>query len=295
MYDLNVKHKFTNEKERKNIIKRLIEFGWDYVAWNTTANGKVNINENRPAPKIELDQTFINSTLKQRSLLLQSNDKLIAFKQYTRITLTIDELSDAQLLTTSNESIRNFDIVAVCPGNVVVFNYLCKQADIDIISLDFSRYINFLINKKLVDEAINRGIMFEITYSPLLLTPSLRRELIANTAVIIKYLRCKNIIITSGSEKFEHIRGPMDVITLANILNISNETARKCIGENCERVINHSVSRKLRFNSIEVLPVKSFVDKYPDIHITINENEEIPDTQSINTDSKISNKKRKRK
>eukprot|EP01035_Chromulina_nebulosa_P019929 gene19929-25891_t len=45
MYDLNVKHKFTNDKEKKNIIKRLIEFGWDYVAWNTTANGKVNINE----------------------------------------------------------------------------------------------------------------------------------------------------------------------------------------------------------------------------------------------------------
>jgi ribonuclease P/MRP protein subunit RPP1 len=59
---------------------------------------------------------------------------------------------DAQSLTIGNETLKNFDIIAVCPGNIKVFAYLCKTAEIDIISLDFTHRLPFGLNKKLIDE-----------------------------------------------------------------------------------------------------------------------------------------------
>ena len=48
----------------------------------------------------------------------------------SRITITIDDIIEAQNLTSGNEAFKDFDIVAVCPGNVEVFIYLCKHAEV---------------------------------------------------------------------------------------------------------------------------------------------------------------------
>ena len=74
-------------------------------------------------------------------------------RQYSRITLAIDDISDAQSITTSasNASLRSFDIVAVCPGTQQILSHLCKEADVDIISFDFThRNTALSFNKKLV-------------------------------------------------------------------------------------------------------------------------------------------------
>ncbi len=62
----------------------------------------------------------------------------------------MDELVDCQSLTAGNEYLKTFDIVAVCPGNSKVFSYLCKTAEIDMISIDFTHKVPFTLNKKLV-------------------------------------------------------------------------------------------------------------------------------------------------
>ena len=67
----------------------------------------------------------------------------------SRITITIDDIIEAQNLTSGNETFKDFDIVAVCPGNVEVFIYLCKHAEVDIICLDTNRK-SFSPDKKVV-------------------------------------------------------------------------------------------------------------------------------------------------
>lgn len=70
------------------------------------------------------------------------------FKQYTRITVIADDATDAQNLTTANAALMNFDIVASSPRSLSAFLHLCKQADVDIISLDFSHRMTFHIDQK---------------------------------------------------------------------------------------------------------------------------------------------------
>ena len=70
-------------------------------------------------------------------------------RQFTRVTLIIDDIAEAHAIA-GYDWIKQFDIVAVCPGNLQVFAHLCKCSDIDIITFDFTHRIPFAINKKLV-------------------------------------------------------------------------------------------------------------------------------------------------
>lgn len=146
MYDLNVKLR-SNDRDRISLLKRAVELGWNCIVWNTCFVGKVNgakVKLPKPVaiPRVDLDEVLINR------VLATSNDGNI--EQLNRITITVDDVYDAQSITSGNEVIKQFDIVAVCPGNAKIFNYLCKTADIDIISIDFSHKVPFTMNKKLV-------------------------------------------------------------------------------------------------------------------------------------------------
>ena len=61
---------------------------------------------------------------------------------------------------------QSYDIVAVCPANLRVFNYVCSNAEVDIILVDYSRKIPFHMPKKAVDAALKRGVCIEILYAP---------------------------------------------------------------------------------------------------------------------------------
>ena len=84
--------------------------------------------------------------------MLSENDTVISdnFRQLSRITVSVEDVSEAQQLTVTNDTLKQFDIVAATPSNNKAFAYLCKQSDIDIIALDFTHRQSFPINKKLV-------------------------------------------------------------------------------------------------------------------------------------------------
>jgi ribonuclease P/MRP protein subunit RPP1 len=71
-------------------------------------------------------------------------------RQFSRITISVEEVAEAQILSSSNETLSRFDIIAACPANSKVLGYLCRQGDIDIISLDFTHRLQFPLNKKMV-------------------------------------------------------------------------------------------------------------------------------------------------
>ena len=92
-------------------------------------------------------RSFVDFNNKSESHLRQP------IRQLNRITLTIDDVSEAQSLTisSSNEKLKHFDIVAITPGTLPVFNFLCKDSDVDIIAMDFSHRNPFPLNKKTVN------------------------------------------------------------------------------------------------------------------------------------------------
>lgn len=96
-----------------------------------------------------LSEKLFRETALQRGMTgakqVESPDR---FKQYTRVTLTVNDATEAQCLTTGNAALMKFDVVAASPRSLSAFLHLCKQADIDIISLDFSHRMAFHIDQK---------------------------------------------------------------------------------------------------------------------------------------------------
>ena len=99
---------------------------------------------------ILLDPLQLREAQKLRALVDTCGPTLSCIRQYSRLTIAIDDLSDAQILAAGSELLKPYDIIAATPGNIKVFSYLCKQADVDIIALDFTHRIPFAINKKSV-------------------------------------------------------------------------------------------------------------------------------------------------
>lgn len=126
----------------------MAKLGWSTIAWNTTTFGKLSANI-KPSNAIALETIDVKECIKYRNLVVRSNEES-EVAQLNRLTVTLDEVVDAQALTAGNEMLKAFDIVAASPGNAAVFAHLCKTAQVDIITLDFSRRLPFPIIKKQV-------------------------------------------------------------------------------------------------------------------------------------------------
>ena len=297
MYDLCLNAKSSKEKDRHALLVRMAGLGWQAVAWNTNAIGKVNPALTRPLKPIVLDNAQLLEAHKYRSFLEHSShyshyshsssknsinnssaettaasvpsaSTANNIRQFSRVTVVVDDILDAQSLSTGNEALKQFDIVAVRPGNSKVFSYLCKQAEVDIIDLtQSSADINF--SKKMLDEAVARGIFFEINYLGIISNPTSRRDLLSKAKLLVQYLRGRNIIITSSADSYNQVRGPHDVINMAKVLQLSDENAIKSIKEKCVKLIQHAYSRKLRYLPVEILPNGEFKEKFPELSIIL--------------------------
>lgn len=148
MFDLNLKWKPSRSKENADMVKSLSKLGWSTVAWNTTTFGKLSASV-KPVNSVSLEPLDVKECLKYRNLVCGSGS-IADLVQLNRLTVILDEVVDAQALTTGNDVLKAFDIVAASPGNAAVFAHLCKSAQVDIITLDFSRRLPFPIIKKQV-------------------------------------------------------------------------------------------------------------------------------------------------
>lgn len=270
-YDLNVKCRSSQEKDKRLFVKRCLELGWDCIAWTTNAVGRMGSGSNtqftiKPTKNVTLEPAQKREAMVLRSLAFGKsvNHDL---RQISRLNVTIDDVMDAHSLTVNNEVVRNFDIIAACPGNSSVMAYLCKTADVDLICLDFSHKLSFALNKKLIDEAIARGVQFEITYSPILHSPSTRKEIINGVRVLVQYLSGRNIVLSSGAESHAQLRGPLDAMGIAQALKIPKHLAAKCVGEYCAAAVQHAMARKMRYLPIEVMSAGDLAGRYPELRL----------------------------
>lgn len=60
------------------------------------------------------------------------------------------------------------DVLAARTSDAKAFQSLCQNADVDIITFDYTRKIPFSLRFSTVNAAIQRGIMFEICFDGLL-------------------------------------------------------------------------------------------------------------------------------
>eukprot|EP01041_Mallomonas_annulata_P002457 gene2457-4770_t len=256
-YDLNLRSRSSRDKDRQLIVKRAIELGYSCVAWTNDAFGKITGSTQaqfKASHAVSLDQIQLKDALQLRLYVdSQSNSSnFTSLRQLSRLTLTVDDMSDAQSITISaaNDILKNYDIIAVCPGNQQILSHLCKESDVDIICFDFSHRSTFSLNKKLILQLEG------------------------------KLLRIPRFC---GADTLNMMRGPLDVLNIARVLGIDQQKAMKCVSENCVTLLKHAAARKIRFLPVELTSQDDFLKRWPEISINILTSSETRSTTTTTT------------
>ncbi|KAG8552349.1 hypothetical protein GDO81_004483 [Engystomops pustulosus] len=96
-------------------------------------------------------------------------------------------------------------------------------------------------------QAIERGIFFELIYTPAIRDSTMRRYTISNSIALMEVCKGKNIIVSSGAEAPLDLRGPYDVATLGLLFGLSETSAKDAVSTRSRAVILHGEARKTAF------------------------------------------------
>uniref|UniRef100_A0A0D9XW51 Uncharacterized protein n=1 Tax=Leersia perrieri TaxID=77586 RepID=A0A0D9XW51_9ORYZ len=93
--------------------------------------------------------------------------------------------------------------------------------------------------------ALQRGLHFEIAYSPLIADAASIRQAMPEAKLLVEWTKGKNLIISSAAHAASQIRGPYDAINLcAYLLRLSTQRAKAAISLNCRSLISKALRKK---------------------------------------------------
>lgn len=165
------------------------------------------------------------------------------FKVLSRISTVHSDVSQAHFI--NSEEVQSYDIIAVQPKCDKTFAQACKDLNVDIITIDVTEKFAMKIKRPTLSPATDRGIQFELQYSPGIRDATYRQYFISNAQKLIFWCKGKNVILTSGCEKAIEMRGPYDVANLGLLLNLNENQAKDAVMKNCRTVLCHSEGRKV--------------------------------------------------
>jgi ribonuclease P/MRP protein subunit RPP1 len=166
----------------------------------------------------------------------------------TRLTLTISDPSQNHRLASLQSS---YNLIALRPTTDKALQLCCGSLECDIISLDLSTRLPFVLKFKTVASALQRGVRFEICYSPGITGGSdSRRNLITGSTSLIRATRGRGIIISSEAKNALGCRGPWDVINLAQIWGLNQERGKEAVCEEAGKVVRLAMMKRESFRGV---------------------------------------------
>ena len=188
--------------------------GYDAIAWNVNFSGKLSAKEVCNIQK--LSESQLDASIQSSSWRLEESSNKAKFEQYTRITIGLDDASQIFLLSTSANptTLSSYDIFAARPSTEKMFNACCANIELDIISVDCSQHLPFSMKPSTVQQAIDRGVFFEICYNTLLKDSQAKKHFFNNSLNLIRLTKGKNIIFSSEARSMMQIRGVYDVMNM---------------------------------------------------------------------------------
>ena len=226
-HDLHVAYT-SNDAEIQTTIDFLAELDYTTIAFT------VNIASKLPAqlPLIRLERFRLPPQL----------------QVLKRLTLTISDNAQNHRINTLTST---YDLVALRPTNDKAFQLCCSSLECDIISLDLTQRIPYPIKFKTVASALQRGVRFEICYSLGITGDNdARRNLISGAASLIRATRGRGIILSSEAKNAFGLRGPWDVINLAQVWGLSQERGKEATCEEAGRVVRLAGIKRSSFRGV---------------------------------------------
>uniref|UniRef100_A0A2C9LS03 Uncharacterized protein n=1 Tax=Biomphalaria glabrata TaxID=6526 RepID=A0A2C9LS03_BIOGL len=223
-----------------DLIEVATELGYESVIVNNNLQSLQGSKEKKKDQKIKITPPS-EILLNEKSIAsLQSKGKKI--QQLSRITAVLQDDSNTHKL--GNADLQMYDILAVQPTSSKTFQLACETLEVDIICLDLTETIGFVLKRQLLSLAASRGIHFEIQYGPALTNSTVKRQVISNALNLVAATCQKNILISSGAENPIDLRSPYDVINLGRLFGLNHSQAKDAVCKNCRAVLMHAKSRK---------------------------------------------------
>lgn len=128
--------KKTLKATRLKLIIKAMELGYTGIAYNRTFKGVMSESDRCSIPLFPL-----SSVLKLAPSLSSSVEfhrKLLnlpisePFRQYTRLTVFVDNASQVSALNSGNPILKSYDIVAVRPLNQLAFEQACQVSEVSL-------------------------------------------------------------------------------------------------------------------------------------------------------------------
>lgn len=231
-HDLDVPYT-PNHAELSHTLAFHAELGYSVVALSVSVTGKL------PATP---------PTIPVSSLTLPKSITTVL----TRLTLTISDAAQNHRLASLQPQ---YTLLALRPTNEKALQLCCNSLDCDLISLDFSQRLPCLLKFKTVASALQRGVRFEICYAPGVQgggnnNDAARRNLISGAASLIRATRGRGIILSSEAKTALALRGPYDVINLAQIWGLGQERGKEALCEEAAKVVRLAALKRTSFRGV---------------------------------------------
>ncbi|XP_030424941.1 ribonuclease P protein subunit p30 isoform X2 [Gopherus evgoodei] len=237
--DLNVPGA-PERKSLQSLLEAAAHLGYSTVAINHVIDFKEK--------KQEIVKPISPSELFPSLPIVQGKSKPI--KIVTRLTLVVSDPSHCNVLRSTSTNIRLYDIIAVFPETEKLFHVACTNLDVDLICVNVTEKLPFYFRRSSVNMAIDRGVYFELLYTPAIKDSTMRRYTISNALSLMQICKRKNIIISSAAERPLELRGPYDVANLGLLFGLSESDAKAAISTNCRAVLLHGETRKTAFGVV---------------------------------------------
>ncbi|XP_053927583.1 ribonuclease P protein subunit p30 isoform X2 [Cuculus canorus] len=207
--DLNVPHG-PDKKSLQSLLEAAAHLGYSAVALNHVMDFKEK--------KQEIVKPVSPSELFPSLPIVQGTSKRI--KVLTRLTLIVSDPSHCNLLIA------------------------CTTLDVDLVCINVTEKLPFYFRRPPVNMAIDRGIYFELLYTPAIKDSTMRRYTISNAISLMQICKGKNIVISSAAERPLELRGPYDVANLGLLFGLSEGEAKAAVSTNCRATVLHGETRK---------------------------------------------------
>uniref|UniRef100_A0A8C7QE99 Ribonuclease P protein subunit p30 n=1 Tax=Oncorhynchus mykiss TaxID=8022 RepID=A0A8C7QE99_ONCMY len=217
--DFNISYT-TDKKRLQSVIETAAHLGYSTVAINYV----VDLEQNKQAL---CPPDFVQG-------------KSRPFKVLNRLTVVASRAAHFKPL----REYKAYDLVAAYPKTEKLFHAACMEFTIDIICVAATEKQPFFFKRSSVNGAIERGVFFEVRYTPAIRDSTMRRHTIANALNLMEACKGKNVIVTSGAEKPLELRGPYDIANLGLLFGLSEEDGKAAISTNCRAVHLHGETRK---------------------------------------------------
>jgi ribonuclease P/MRP protein subunit RPP1 len=171
-----------------------------------------------------------------------------SLKLLTRLTLNLVDNTNnhriAQLTST-------YDLLALRPTDEKTFQLACLSLECDMISLDLSQRLDFILKFSNVSAALKRGIRFEICYSPGISGGTdARRNVISGATALIRATRGRGIILSSEVRDVLALRAPNDVMNLVQVWGLGQERGKEAVCEEAARVVKLAALKRESYRGV---------------------------------------------